>query len=371
MYLGTCDEENAFDNRSDCDVNRIGGSPVWLAEELKIKCSECNGDVLFVGQMNCPMDEQFHRVLYIFACPQPTCILNGKNWSVIRCQNKIEKIVQQEKKVEVKSVFDNFSFDDLDWQMKEENADVIDYNQVSNKKIDISGDDNNKVVDEMNKLTVSVEEESLEKDSSGTEKDSSGTEKDTSLSNAFSKAKADFKPFYIDVFMEENQNEDLTHEYEILQTYLKKENINLSDIEKAKKSASKGSGEGKPEPYEKRSSSAISQCQKKFLKRVKSCPQQILRYAYNDQGLFYNAPIHPSDIMPCSCGAERIFEFQLMPALREYLVSTTSSNMLLEASESVCVFVFTCSKNCHVEVLQELAIVQRDIETDSSTSNRI
>ena len=336
MYLGTCDFQSAFTDTAGCEVDRVGGRPVWLTRQLPVRCSQCGEETLFVMQLSCPLDELHHRVLYVFMCPLPPCVRACNNWLVIRCQKAVEKT---EAKVEVKSVFDEVSFDDCDWQTEEADKVDMDCDQVSSK----GATKNEEVSDRMEELSISAVQ----------------TKDDDVTRTQGGCARASFKPFYINVSTEEETPEDLTHEFDILQQYLKDENISLSDLEG--KTSDRGSGEASTETYEKRSASYVSQWQKKFFKRVKMCPQQVLRYSYKDQPLLYNGAIPATDIKACECGAPRVFELQLMPSLWDVLVPVQEGVSL--DSECSCVFVFTCSNNCHADARTELAIVQRDVET--------
>ncbi|KAI6171583.1 VMA21-like domain protein [Aphelenchoides bicaudatus] len=83
---------------------------------------------------------------------------------------------------------------------------------------------------------------------------------------------------------------------------------------------------------------------KRFSRLVQRCPDQVLRYARNKQ------PLRPSDhsnmdspVPKCeSCGAERTFEFQLMP----HLLSLMEVDTLETSVDWATVCVYTCSKAC-------------------------
>ena len=314
MYLGWCDEENLFEHNCSWDVDRVGGPPAWLQAPLCEKCRMCGAEMLFVGQFSCPLDSIHHRVLYIFVCLSLSCSLSNQNWVVVRCQKKIEKFSE---KFETKSVFNEFSFGDLDWG-------TDGGEDLQQEKI--KGDEIN---ENFNELRIE-----------------SGDNSKTEIS------KGDFQAFYVNVSLEEKCEENLDHEFEILQTYLKTENMTMDDIEK---SASNKSGS---EPYEKAASKSISNVQKKFLKRVKRLPKQVLRYAYGDKPLCLNADI--GEVEDCVCGGRRVFELQLMPSLMEFLLPIDLRHCI--PVESSCVYIFTCSKHCSNTPSQEMVIVQSEVE---------
>eukprot|EP00752_Nemacystus_decipiens_P002854 g2658.t1 len=53
----------------------------------------------------------------------------------------------------------------------------------------------------------------------------------------------------------------------------------------------------------------------RFADRVARSPQQVVRYAYGGLPLWSAADPPKEDVPPCACGATRLFEMQLMPAL--------------------------------------------------------
>ncbi|GFW32474.1 programmed cell death protein 2 [Trichonephila clavipes] len=81
----------------------------------------------------------------------------------------------------------------------------------------------------------------------------------------------------------------------------------------------------------------------KFQKRIKLEPEQVLRYQKGGIPLWVSAEHVPSekDIPNCSCGAKRIFEFQVMPQLLNYL-SIDSGDIVDWGTLAV----YTCSKSC-------------------------
>ena len=63
------------------DGGQVGGRPSWLhPKELPLKpltCRSCTTPLVFICQLYAPDDdiqEAFHRSLYVFACPQPSCV---------------------------------------------------------------------------------------------------------------------------------------------------------------------------------------------------------------------------------------------------------------------------------------------------------
>lgn len=76
-----------------------------------------------------------------------------------------------------------------------------------------------------------------------------------------------------------------------------------------------------------------------FHSRIERCPGQILRYAYGGSPLWCTSPAPSTSCPPCEgCGAERVFEMQLMPGLisllpRAHSSATVCTDSLLEVTE--------------------------------------
>eukprot|EP01121_Diplochlamys_sp_Union-15-3_P006030 TRINITY_DN1645_c0_g1_i1.p1 TRINITY_DN1645_c0_g1~~TRINITY_DN1645_c0_g1_i1.p1 ORF type:complete len:148 (+),score=34.03 TRINITY_DN1645_c0_g1_i1:66-509(+) len=94
--------------------------------------------------------------------------------------------------------------------------------------------------------------------------------------------------------------------------------------------------------------STVSQQDKpilKFQRRLSRCPQQILRYNFNGEPLWFTNK-KPASIPKCkSCGAARVFELQLMPALL-YLLKPVSKEEGRNFDFGTVLF-FTCSSSCY------------------------
>ncbi|XP_074896135.1 programmed cell death protein 2-like isoform X2 [Buteo buteo] len=121
-------------------------------------------------------------------------------------------------------------------------------------------------------------------------------------------------------------------------------------------------GEGGNEKYEKSEVKSRDHTFHKFMKRISVCHEQILRYSWGGQPLFITCPPANIDkgIPACSnCGSNRIFEFQLMPALVSMLQSDSDLSV-----EFGTVIVYTCERSCwpanHQTPLEEFIFVQED-----------
>ncbi|XP_067149502.1 programmed cell death protein 2 isoform X2 [Apteryx mantelli] len=84
----------------------------------------------------------------------------------------------------------------------------------------------------------------------------------------------------------------------------------------------------------------------KFKERIAAEPEQIIRYCRGGEGPIWvsgeNIP-EEKDIPNCSCGAKRIFEFQIMPQLLNHL----KVDSLGESIDWGTLAVYTCANNCN------------------------
>jgi len=99
VELGFLEEDESSDKyklKSAFFPSKFGGLPAWL--DLKniptaadVKCSLCDNPTKFLLQVYAPMDtpDTFHRTLYVFVCTNKTCCLernSNKNLVALRCQ---------------------------------------------------------------------------------------------------------------------------------------------------------------------------------------------------------------------------------------------------------------------------------------------
>ncbi|XP_065586834.1 programmed cell death protein 2 [Cyrtonyx montezumae] len=82
-----------------------------------------------------------------------------------------------------------------------------------------------------------------------------------------------------------------------------------------------------------------------FKDRIAAEPEQIIRYCRGGEGPIWvsgeNIP-EEKDIPNCSCGAKRVFEFQIMPQLLNHL----KVDSLGESIDWGTLVVYTCAENC-------------------------
>ncbi|XP_061863338.1 programmed cell death protein 2-like isoform X2 [Colius striatus] len=168
-----------------------------------------------------------------------------------------------------------------------------------------------------------------------------------------------FQPFYICVVDEEDYSGflDTDHADKLLKEYQQREGVDLEQL-----MSESFAGEDGNEKYEKSEVKGRDHTFHKFMKRISVCQEQILRYSRGGQPLFITCPPANIDkgIPACSnCGSNRVFEFQLMPALVSMLQS--DSDLSVEFGTAI---VYTCERSCwpanNKTPLEEFVFVQED-----------
>ena len=78
--LGFIDKppKNSLITQAKCVPSKIGGTPAWIATKgiPSTNCDKCKTPLCFIGQLYANLDalEEFHRMLYVFACVSEQCI---------------------------------------------------------------------------------------------------------------------------------------------------------------------------------------------------------------------------------------------------------------------------------------------------------
>ncbi|XP_026234662.1 programmed cell death protein 2 [Anabas testudineus] len=107
----------------------------------------------------------------------------------------------------------------------------------------------------------------------------------------------------------------------------------------------------------------------RFKKRISPEPHQVVRYSRGGSPLWVSSQHIPSDqdIPPCTCGAKRVFEFQVMPQLLNSLcVDSTGASI-----DWGTVAVYTCSDSCnHDDQYCPEVIWKQDFSSDQHSQSK-
>ena len=294
-------------------ANKIGGrlcisSSIKEQELNDLKrftiCEQCDERMVFIGQIFCPLEiDSYDRYLIMFACNKANC----KRWSIIRyIQNAAESNGQMDHSQPKQTFKEDWLNDQDDWN--DDSAKVDD--QASANEINTSSGQNNKADDQF----VVVHEDTTEF----------------------------IQPYYLEV-----EQEGQTEEHAKLDSHV--EELLKSYKEKNEKSPSKDAEYTKIDETDILENYNNDVQTYKFYKRLSLASGQVIRYGWAQKPL-PNATNVNLDTANCDqCGSPRVFEFQLMPALINYL-KFKSNNLPLNL-DFASVLVFTCKQNCSNKML--------------------
>jgi len=368
-------------------------------------CGECGQQLLLVTQIYAPLSASlYHRTLYIFGCIQPRCWNKTTSWACLRAQvkDKVETKVESSKEAPMSSTTDwldgaddwgddandnddngnlcsispdtsspspvgavggfpntTFNVNDpirnnldcentLDIPMNNLNIKDGDRSQVRSGK---NLNDNNANLSSPGRgasahttNTAATAEIEMEGEDSNIAIDSPEVA-NKNIPNLFALANRDvpstglmIEPFYIWVQEETFTSEVFDHEMCLLNEYKAKE-----ALEHVVDGGGKGSKTG-VDTYEKAIPSHGDEYFHKFISMIQSNPGQVLRYGRESQNPpLLLRPIKEENHKCRHCGAESIFEVQLLPSLVAQLCVEGLEGAPVEFGT---VLVMACQKSC-------------------------
>ncbi|XP_067665340.1 programmed cell death protein 2-like [Haliotis asinina] len=410
VLLGVPDTE--VDSPTTWDVNKIGGHPDLMIPLSTPKCEGCSSLMLHVLQIYCPLElSPFHRCLHVFACSTRSCWNKEHGWRVFRSQLRDSSICQEQSasdscssKSKVAMETSDWCDDADDWGCDDDAQDLVamvtDSTEVvgtecttarvdftpespatstsSHSELDGAGGAEDAVV-------LGLDELNMEDDngSDRVEGDDSLLPSEKTLANVISylatnqpddtcngdgvllKSSASqstpLLSYHLNVFDEPSSDvTDEAHVARLLKDYERAERVDVRSLIDDDREPNGGKKSASAEKYEKTELKHGDKHFHKFMKRIKRCPEQVIRYHLGGTPL----PISASSLgpRPCPvCGAARVFEVQLVPSLVPYLCQHKEQGPVVEFGT---VLVYTCSKSCWEEELpgprEELVIVQSD-----------
>ncbi|XP_059162826.1 programmed cell death protein 2-like [Physella acuta] len=315
--------------------SKIGGKPSWLSlsplpEPDVLRCLKCNGMTIFLMQVYAPLqmrDDTFHRTLFLFVCPNASCCDagNAANFKLFRSQLSL--------------VNSFYSKDPPSEEIsKEEDLNKFPHAGHYHTLCQVCGIKGNKKCSQCKKTYYCSKEHQVYDWKDGHKKSCS---QDSQLEEK-NVSSLLFKEFDLVTEDEEYTEGDSNNS--------KSDEERLLEYEQLMRSPQL---QGLDEKYQaedlEQSAKAETEDDKLFLKfknRVDYEPTQVLRYSRGGEPLWvsaYNKP-SPEDIPNCSCGAPRIFEFQVMPQLLNFL----SVDRLDASLDWGIVCAYTCKDNCAI-----------------------
>ncbi|XP_069406438.1 programmed cell death protein 2-like [Ovis canadensis] len=331
-------------------ASKLGGVPDALPAVAAPRpvCELCRQPLALVVQVYCPLEgSPFHRLLHVFACPRPECGSGGaRSWKVFRsqCLQMREKETQNAQKQENGLTAEDWCQGADDWGSDSEEASPP-------QPISDFGNDSSNARDR--DWTSQLQDLRLQDTVPGVAPPAPPGE-----GPALPPAVPQFLPYYICVVDEDDYTDfvSLDHAQSLLREYQQREGVDMEHL------LSQSLSSDGDEKYEKTIIKSGDKMFYKFMKRIAACQEQILRYSWSGEPLFLTCPTSEVTELPaCShCGARRIFEFQLMPALVSML---RSANLDLSV-EFGTILIYTCEKSCWPQndqaPMEEFCIIQKD-----------
>ncbi|XP_055504776.1 programmed cell death protein 2-like [Leucoraja erinacea] len=351
VLLGVRDAAVKEGSRCSWDTSKVGGTadPVPGVTLERPNCSLCCAPLAHLVQVYCPLEGSlYHRTVNVWACVRPECWGRSGGWKVLRSQcGETPGGSKPEKEGDP-------ALTPTDWC---EEAD--DWSEEGSPGAEDQG--------APGAVTSGLLATRPDADMS----DQTARLQALSLGDGWFPLPRSpgpgFMPFYMSV-LEEGQlggSAPLAHEQRLLHEYERREGV---AVEQPLPCVGAG---GAAERYERTEVRHGDAAFAKFLKRISSCPEQVLRYSWSGRPLLLSPlPACAGAAAPvCEiCGAPRVFEFQLMPALVSLLQSVDATEASVEFGT---VLVFTCEESCWApgtgRPREECAVVQADPDAAAFT----
>ncbi|XP_034089799.1 programmed cell death protein 2-like [Gymnodraco acuticeps] len=333
--------------RASFITNKLGGKPDWMLpdpERQAPRCARCGAPLAHVVQVYCPVHicPPHHRTLYLFACTG--CSSSSETWRVIRSQRP-EETSCRKAPIQEAPAASEWCDTAEDWGEEEEEEE------------EESGGGRKE-------SQVQEEEAAPQEEAAGEMHVSLGLQDLTLGDDVPEENVPELRSFFISVAEESElcgEEDELHHAQKLLREYERREGVSAGQME----DEDGGGGEEKYEKTKARHGDAVFS---RFMKKISLCPQQILRYSRRGKPLFISQPPENMQVPRCgSCGGERTFEMQLMPALVSLLRGRKRREKEEEEEVEVefgTVLVFTCNNSCWTEdsgsTVEEICFVQPD-----------
>lgn len=283
-------------------VTKIGGIPKWLCGEpenfKELKCKKCKCQLAHILSCDCPIDDVYDRVLYLFICP--------------KCGQEARVFRQKKLAVAPKDNVDNEFMDENSKPKEPENNGNL-FGQNDFIKKETTPDD---LFAAFNSFSNNLNNKQQNKKKGGN--NNNNQPKKGKKSNRPQKEIGRFPAYYIETFEEPEA------------TLAKGMNVTISG---SNDSTASMLGEEDLPDY------GITPELVEFNERMSRCPDQVLRYARFDE------PLTPEkleiNVPPCPrCGEKRVFEVELMPTI----IYTLEPDSSMDFGP---ILVYTCSKDCN------------------------
>lgn len=343
VELGFIENVPRWKLRSHCFPSKVGGKPAWLdlkdlPQPEQLTCGICGKMCIFLLQVYAPIDDKefcFHRSIFLFACQDPLCYQQNDN----RCFVVLRS--QQGRKNE----FYDYEPPNLDYFDPSIEYPLVDsFTQLCI----VCGSAGSKRCGACHKATYCTKDHQAVDWRSHHKQICKNLVSDDLTGKAKSTPASDVLLF---------PEFEIVIEPEVSNGHVEKNGEHAQDTEASIKEyeayvAKHGTGtlDDDRNASTDLESMALheSRADKQFLtfkKRVSLDPEQVLRYNRNQEPLWISAEPNskPTEVPSCPCGAQRTFEFQVMPQLLLHL----KVDSLESSIDWGTLIVYTCSNSCN------------------------
>ncbi|KAM4596191.1 programmed cell death protein 2 [Fundulus diaphanus] len=358
VVLGFLEEAEPWRLRSSQFPSKVGGKPAWLSQRglpshSDLECEKCGLPMVFLLQVYAPIsgqDRSFHRTLFLFCCKTPECYSHNDS----RCMKVFRSQLSR------KNEFYSYDPppDGETPNASEEDSSLLSVSGV--KLCWVCGCPGNKACSRCHTVTYCGRHHQTVHWKHSHKKECLSTE-----APAAAAAAAFLFPESELVTEPEEEGED---------------------GEDAEAQGGGGGEEGSvPKSADNPSAAdaldeadleamALHETEdnkafRRFKKKIASEPHQVIRYSRGGCPLWVSSDHVPSEgeIPACTCGAQRTFEFQVMPQLLNGLrVDSTGASI-----DWGTVVVYTCSASCnHQDQYCSEFIWKQDFSSDQQTQNK-
>ncbi|XP_026873384.1 programmed cell death protein 2 isoform X2 [Electrophorus electricus] len=320
VILGFLEEAEAWQLLSAQFPSKVGGKPAWLSQQNlptlpEIECEKCQTPLVFLLQVYAPLvgyERSFHRTLYVFCCKTPACYTRNDS----RCFKVYRSQLRRENEF--------YSFNP---PPDEKPADPGDEHRILSTGVKLCylcGCPGQKACSRCHLVTYCSKEHQVIDWKQRHKKECCDEASVASeILNSF-------------VFPERElvtEPEKLPVKHEELCASNSSEQVNYtSDLEEKELESMAF--------HETRDSKVFL----KFKKCIATEPHQVLRYCREGSPLWLSSEHVPikAEVPKCPCGAERTFEFQIMPQLLNHL-KVDRKDASIDWGTLV---IYTCTDSC-------------------------
>jgi len=328
IELGFAEGVDSFKLQPVFFPSKIGGKPAWLSQENippvdQIKCYQCGNIMNFLLQIYAPRDghvETFHRMIYVFMCRNGSCFDKNSNTPFKTFRNQLPR----ENKF--------FSYEPISAEGRTDDVMQI-VEQLQTKwgsLCSVCGCKADKKCSACNGVSYCSKDHQLIDWRRGHKFNCSGA-KMNSVKNQGKNIR--------------HQENFLLPEFEIVTEPEENTDETESDHSCVTNFEIQSDGLDTELDTEGTFAEVADKQFQKFKEIINRDPEQVLRYHYGGSPLWVSTEhqANPEDIPYCSCGAKRLYEFQILPQLLNYLNLDSINGKSIDFGTLA---VYTCADNC-------------------------